>query len=149
MQSEISCTSQKPNVKLNNNATSCYNQIIPSVASLFSESHGIHQNMTILQIVEVGLHAAQVASLCWLWTQQLTGVATKTEEKVGARKRPRIGHLSVCPKPSAHFVRLKGLCTTRVLSETQYVRLTDALRGVTSSVRALVIRTCEFLIRAL
>jgi hypothetical protein len=44
MQSEICGASRKSNVKFDNDATSCYNHILPSFATIASRKFGIHKN---------------------------------------------------------------------------------------------------------
>jgi hypothetical protein len=48
MQSKICCSSRKSNVKFDNNATSCYDRILPSFASIASRKFGIHKNVAFV-----------------------------------------------------------------------------------------------------
>jgi hypothetical protein len=48
MQNEIARASRKPYIKQDFDATSCYDRIIPWMASLLSRSHGIHRNVCLV-----------------------------------------------------------------------------------------------------
>jgi hypothetical protein len=48
MQNEIACASRKPYIKQDFNATSCYDRIIPWMASMLSRSRGIHKNVCLV-----------------------------------------------------------------------------------------------------
>jgi hypothetical protein len=48
MQNEIARASRKPYIKQDFDATSCYDCIIPWMASLLSRSHGLHRNVCLV-----------------------------------------------------------------------------------------------------
>jgi hypothetical protein len=48
MQNEIARASRKPYIKQDFDTTSCYNRIIPWMASMLSRSHGLHQNVWLV-----------------------------------------------------------------------------------------------------
>jgi hypothetical protein len=45
MQMEISRSSRKPFIKFDNDATSCYDRIVPGTAMLISRKYGLHRNV--------------------------------------------------------------------------------------------------------
>ncbi len=48
MQNEIARASRKPYIKQDFDATSCYDRIIPWMASMLSRSHGLHKNVCLV-----------------------------------------------------------------------------------------------------
>eukprot|EP00957_Ditylum_brightwellii_P202615 15330938-Ditylum_brightwellii.AAC.1 len=48
MKNEISYCSQKPLVNFDNDAASCYDRIIPNLASLVGQKKGVHRNITFV-----------------------------------------------------------------------------------------------------
>eukprot|EP00957_Ditylum_brightwellii_P097072 7392197-Ditylum_brightwellii.AAC.1 len=48
MKNEISYYSQKPLVNFDNNAASCYDCIIPNLASLVGQKKGLHRTITFV-----------------------------------------------------------------------------------------------------
>jgi hypothetical protein len=48
MQNEIARASRKPYIKQDFEATSCYDRVIPSMASMLSRSRGIHKNVCLV-----------------------------------------------------------------------------------------------------
>jgi len=48
MQYEICRASRKPLVKFDNDATSCYDRILPNMASIACQKFGLHKNMAFV-----------------------------------------------------------------------------------------------------
>jgi hypothetical protein len=51
MQSEICRVSRKSNVKFDNDATSCYDRILPTFATIASWKFGIHKNVAFVMAI--------------------------------------------------------------------------------------------------
>jgi hypothetical protein len=70
MQNEIARASCKPYIEQDFDATSCYNRIIPWMASLLSRSHGLHRNVCLV-------HARTLQEARYLLKTQL-GISDKS-----------------------------------------------------------------------
>jgi hypothetical protein len=69
MQNEIAQASRKPYIKQDFDTTSCYDRIIPWMASLLSRSHGLHRNVCLV-------HARTLQEAHYLLKTQL-GISDK------------------------------------------------------------------------
>jgi hypothetical protein len=63
MQSEICRVSRKSNVKFDNDATSCYDHILPAFATIASRKFGIHKNVAFIMATTVCKHKCFLASM--------------------------------------------------------------------------------------
>ena len=70
LQNEISRASRKPQAKADFDATSCFDRIIPNLASIFSRQHGMHRNVCLV-------HANTLAEVKYLLKTQL-GISDAT-----------------------------------------------------------------------